>query len=500
MEMRTFMQKHDQTRQRVQSDITRSSTAAVAMSHRAHPFRQHMIDNQAMQRRRQANPDDLEVASTTRTANFAHDFSQIPAHSESLADLKAKQLASPNESIYEREADRVAEQVMRMPDPHDVGAQISGASESEDEGKHDKFARQQLRGATARAPTVTDGIVNEVLNSPGQPIDAVTRAYFEPRFGHDFSHVRIHVDRLAEESAIALAARAYTVKGHVVFGPSHYSPHTLSGRGLLAHELAHVIQQDLASSVGSELLLRKPDKPTQAELRQEHWLEELARDPDEAHQAWNKLSEVERFAVAAKMEARYGAPFARQFLNQAKKGKPQRLQHHYGRGSAPKPSELVKKGYQRGWTEHIAADMALEWWVHPSGSHITIDVGTWKHGAAESKTNPEHGTAESKTSPKNKAAAPEPAKIDPSADRDKLFGPVVAFRENVDAAFGIGDMVRYQDGTIELFLEGTGGTSYVFRPLAGGQYTVYGPDGQRLQKAWHLPESDFPDLDKDAVE
>jgi hypothetical protein len=86
-------------------------------------------------------------------------------------------------------------------------------------------------------------IVNEVLRSPGQPLDQATRAFMEPRFGHDFSQVRVHTDAQAAESARAVDALAYTVGQNLVFGTGKYAPWTTNGRGLLAHELTHTIQQ-----------------------------------------------------------------------------------------------------------------------------------------------------------------------------------------------------------------------------------------------------------------
>jgi hypothetical protein len=87
-----------------------------------------------------------------------------------------------------------------------------------------------------------------VLRSPGQPLDANARAFFEPRFGHDFSKVRIHADEEAAESAQGVNALAYTVGCHVVFAESRYAPATAPGQRLLAHELAHSIQQGEADS------------------------------------------------------------------------------------------------------------------------------------------------------------------------------------------------------------------------------------------------------------
>lgn len=86
-------------------------------------------------------------------------------------------------------------------------------------------------------------IVHEVLRSPGQPLDSATRAFMEPRFGRDFSNVRVHTDALAAESARAVNALAYTVGRNVVFGAGHCAPHTNVGRKLMAHELTHVVQQ-----------------------------------------------------------------------------------------------------------------------------------------------------------------------------------------------------------------------------------------------------------------
>jgi Domain of unknown function (DUF4157) len=157
------------------------------------------------------------------------------------------------------------------------------------------------RRADGPKPDEVPPIVHEVLRSPGQPLDPETRAFFEPRFGHDlslvppfanrsvpmpanltigashdyleqeaeitaqnimgrsatsttrghdFSRVRIHTDDKAAESARALSALAYTVGRNIVFGQSRYKPNTRAGAKLMAHELAHVIQQSGAPGFG----------------------------------------------------------------------------------------------------------------------------------------------------------------------------------------------------------------------------------------------------------
>ena len=85
--------------------------------------------------------------------------------------------------------------------------------------------------------------VREVLRSPGHELGTDTRAFMEQRFGHDFSRVRVHTDSQAAASARAAGARAYTVAEDVVFDQGHYAPATRTGRRLIAHELAHVVQQ-----------------------------------------------------------------------------------------------------------------------------------------------------------------------------------------------------------------------------------------------------------------
>lgn len=99
-------------------------------------------------------------------------------------------------------------------------------------------------------------IVHEVLRSAGHPLDAQTRAFMEPRFSHDFSLVRVHTDARAAESALAVNALAYTVGRDVVFGTSGYQPGTIAGKRLLAHELAHTVQQ--ANGFQPKLAINQP--------------------------------------------------------------------------------------------------------------------------------------------------------------------------------------------------------------------------------------------------
>jgi hypothetical protein len=115
------------------------------------------------------------------------------------------------------------------------------------EGCRKKGGELQRRAAAGdyggRTNAPVPAAVHDVLRSPGQPLDRSTLAFMEPRFGHDFSRVRVHVDGGAAESARAVNAHAYAVGTHIAFAQSRFEPRTADGRRLLAHELAHVVQQ-----------------------------------------------------------------------------------------------------------------------------------------------------------------------------------------------------------------------------------------------------------------
>jgi hypothetical protein len=122
--------------------------------------------------------------------------------------------------------------------------QHSAESVGECEECHKKRLDTLQRSAVNNSTThEVPPIVHEVLRSPGLPIDTSTRAFMEPRFRQDFSHVRLHTDAKAAASARAVNALAYTVGQDVVFNTGQYAPATVSGNQLLAHELTHVTQQ-----------------------------------------------------------------------------------------------------------------------------------------------------------------------------------------------------------------------------------------------------------------
>ena len=124
----------------------------------------------------------------------------------------------------ELEADRVALQVMRT-------------------AAHTGSKPQLKSGGTATPGGEAPAIVHDVVRSPGTQLDRASQTFFGPRFGRDFSHVRIHDDHWAAESARSVDALAYTVGEHIVLGNGQSGHASESGRQLLAHELTHVVQQ-----------------------------------------------------------------------------------------------------------------------------------------------------------------------------------------------------------------------------------------------------------------
>jgi uncharacterized protein DUF4157 len=124
---------------------------------------------------------------------------------------------------------------------------------------HDDGAELRRSAAGGRTVTGVPPVVHEVLAAPGRALDAGVGAQLGARFGHDFSRVRVHTDARAADSAQAVDSLAYTVGSDVVFAAGRYDPFTPAGRRLIAHELAHVVQQAGAGQPsGSGLRVSRP--------------------------------------------------------------------------------------------------------------------------------------------------------------------------------------------------------------------------------------------------
>lgn len=123
----------------------------------------------------------------------------------------------------------------------------------------------QRRANTADPHTGVSHDVEQVLRSPGSALDAQQHAFFSRGFGRDLSSVRLHSDTHAAASARSMSAQAYAVGQHIVFGAGQYRPDTASGRELLAHELAHVVQQGGSAAASGPLTVGRADSPAEAD-------------------------------------------------------------------------------------------------------------------------------------------------------------------------------------------------------------------------------------------
>jgi hypothetical protein len=188
--------------------------------------------------------------------------------------LQTKLNISTPGDVHEQGADRIADQVMRMTESHaDEGALLTPGNSS---------STVSRKSATCEgASHWADNEVAQSVVSPGagQPLAESERAFFEPRFGHDFSGVRVHADAHAAELAQSVNARAYTIGNDVVFGAGEWFPHTTAGQTLLAHELAHVVQQtDGAPPMIRRALVLEEEAPPADDT---FWKNEVDAPPDD---------------------------------------------------------------------------------------------------------------------------------------------------------------------------------------------------------------------------
>ncbi len=139
---------------------------------------------------------------------------------------------------YEQEADAMAAKVMRMPDP----VVQRRSDEEEEEGMMQLRAKPQIQAKGSEAPAVPEGFASRLAQnrSGGKPLSDETRSFMEPRFGSDFSGVRIHE---TPDLANSIQAQAFTHGQDIYFNSGKYNPGSSSGKELLAHELTHVEQQ-----------------------------------------------------------------------------------------------------------------------------------------------------------------------------------------------------------------------------------------------------------------
>ena len=173
-----------------------------------------------------------EMAKATKPVRTAADARRIPAWTTMALGiglppalmLQTKLTVNTPGDRYEQEADRISEQVMRMPEPQLQRACTCGGAcpKCQAEQQDQEHERLQIKRVQAgdTGQVAAPPIVHEVLRSPGQPLDPETHAFMEQRFGHDFSRVRVHSDADAEQPARNVNAKAYRVRAGILCSPA----------------------------------------------------------------------------------------------------------------------------------------------------------------------------------------------------------------------------------------------------------------------------------------
>jgi len=198
-----------------------------------------------------------------------------------IIGFQRKLTVAADDDRFEQESDRVADEVMRMPENTAFSGQQSAVSEDnallrmkpgrpfakgpacgeeevlqtrpiaisplvQRQVEEEEEERIQTGGQPDGAPSLIPSVGSSIasLRGSGKPLSESERTFFEPRFGHDFSQVRLHTDGQSGTLAKTVHAKAFTVGRDVFFSQGEYSPGSSEGRGLLAHELTHVIQQE----------------------------------------------------------------------------------------------------------------------------------------------------------------------------------------------------------------------------------------------------------------
>ena len=197
-----------------------------------------------------------------------------PAAETAMPAVQMKMAVNKTGDKFEQEADRMADKVMRMPAPaspvkeEQIQRQADDKLQKKEEEKiqrtpcvDETLQRKGGDGAPAVAANTQTAIQNKITG--GQPLSGDVRGYMEPRFGADFSNIRIHNDAEAASLSNQLSARAFTYQNHVFFSRDQYQPGTSEGKHLLAHELTHTIQQGQSPQLSPQVSTTVTPPPVQ---------------------------------------------------------------------------------------------------------------------------------------------------------------------------------------------------------------------------------------------
>ena len=249
----------------------------------------------------------LNGTRTTNASKIGQHLSQIPVNSKNSTFIQPKLVIGQPRDKYEQEADQVADEVMRMPDSHQATSsriagregsvalpkissigerlqqQIINAEEEiqakkqtdsrarlllqrqvetdETEEEEEEVQTVQAKTASGLSSVSQTSFESRLAASQGngQALPKQTRRFMESRFGHDFSQVKVHTDSQASQLNRDLGAKAFTHSQNIYFGASNYHPDSSDGKRLIAHELTHVIQQEIGGTNQPNIYAQRGD-------------------------------------------------------------------------------------------------------------------------------------------------------------------------------------------------------------------------------------------------
>lgn len=171
-----------------------------------------------------------------QTANIFNHLHQCYGNAYLQRAVQARLNIGKSDDIYEKEADRVAKKVLNQSN------QV--IDHKADTNKKERLVQLKINPHTSQR--LNPHLENQIncLKNSGKLFPESDRKYFEQVFSHDFNRVHIHTDTKAASLANSISARAFTSGNDIVFNKGEYSPQTMKGKTLLAHELTHVIQQN----------------------------------------------------------------------------------------------------------------------------------------------------------------------------------------------------------------------------------------------------------------
>lgn len=350
--------------------------------------------------------------------------------------LRPEQEISEQGDKYEQDADRVADLVMRKSDS--------------------PLQREKREEGISQAPSATAGVLGAGhFGGSSELLPPPVRVFFERRFGRSLAHVRVHTGLESASLARSVNARAFTVRQDIVFGAGQYAPQGAKGLRLIAHELAHVVQQEENSAVAGRVQ-REGAQPS-AGMSSYVWIDAPVTYDPNAPRTEPLVSDRRRWPL-------------------------------------PNETPCSRAGdyYHRFWEPNLQYGQLENgdpvWWEDAprSGGGVQRNITHYEVGSNTCRVTSyplsRGAPPEEEAVPPVEVSGANPRQLDLEADPEDVYGPVVDTAEDAEIMGYRGLAYLYEDGTIEIFAEGSSG-AMTFRPLQGDSsgYEFYDEDGLKVE-------------------